>query len=94
MNFNEVEKRVSDIVNKIDPDNLVSFGAPADEYLTQIHKVISIISNIKDQNLWEEELIKVFFPKVEYRPQASIDKVKELYIALQKTFPQGIDIQK
>lgn len=93
MNFNEVEKKVIKIVNEIDPDNLVSFGAPADEYLTQVHKIIGIITNVKDQNLWEREFIKVFFPKAEHRTKISLDKIKELAIALQEAFPQGIDIE-
>lgn len=92
MDFKEVEKKVTEIVNKIDPDNLVSFGAPNDEYLTQVHKVISILSKVNDQSLWEKEIFNVFFPMPEYNPSDAQDKIAKLSASLKDAFPEGVKV--
>lgn len=89
MDFKATEKKIIEIVNRVDPDNLVSYGAPSDEYLTQVHKIISIISGEKDKSLWEDELYKAFFPKIEYQPAGSHNKIKKLSDTLKAAFPEG-----
>ena len=92
MNFKEAENKVTEIVNKVDPDNLVNFGAPADEYLKQVHNIISLISKVKDANVWESEIFKIFFPSADNRPEDAEDKIKNLTDALKADFPEGIQV--
>ena len=92
MDFKEVEKKVKEIINGVDPDNLVGSGAPEDEYLTQVHKIISVLLRTHDQELWEKEIFNVFFPKPEYNPVDAKDKIARLNSELKTAFPEGIKV--
>lgn len=89
-NFKEIEKRVTNIVNKVDPDNLVSYGAPVDEYQTQVHHIISILSRIKDKTLWEKEFHQTFFPKERGDIQENKQNIKQLTDLIKSEFPTGV----
>lgn len=91
--FKQIEKKVTEIVNKVDPDNLVSYGAPEDEYLTQVHRVISILTRVKDHTVWQKEFSKVFFVAQNNITPESEQKISQLTDLLKVEFPHGINLQ-
>lgn len=85
-------KKIINIVNVIDPDNLINCGAPIDEYLVQVHKVISLLSRNKNTEKWENEIYFIFFNK-NYQPKGSKEKISKLVFCLKEKFPLGINIE-
>jgi predicted O-linked N-acetylglucosamine transferase (SPINDLY family) len=45
MKFKEIKDKITLVVNKYDPENLIAIGAPADEYDDYILKIVSLYNN-------------------------------------------------
>ena len=91
--FKHIEQTVTELVNTIDPDNLTNYGAPADEYSSQVHRIISLLSKNKQQDEWESEIYKLFFASG-HEPTGAKEKIKRLTEALKELFPQGLSVQE
>lgn len=93
-NFKDIERKIIELVNKIDPDDLIGCGAPPDEYLSQVHSIINILTRNKNQEEWEVEIFKVFFPHSNYQPSDAKEKIKNLTLVIKTEFPEGLFLQK
>ena len=89
--FKNIKREVTEIVNDIDPDNLTHYGAPADEYSTQVHNIISLLSREKRPDVWEDEIRKIFFVQG-YEPEDAQEKIKRLVEKLKEILPNGISL--
>jgi len=60
--FKRIERDVFEILNAADPDGLIASGGLDDEYITQVHNIISLMVRKPSQEALESELARLFGP--------------------------------
>lgn len=60
-------KKISDLINENDPMDLISSGAPNDEYINESSKVATLYSNIKNVNEFKKQFALIFINSFELK---------------------------
>jgi hypothetical protein len=61
MSINDLRKEISNIINDVDPMDLLSGGAPSDEYEVEIEKIIQQMHSVANDEKELAELIQEVF---------------------------------
>ena len=60
--YQKIITEIQSIINKYDPWELISIGAPDDEYSTQINQIIRALKELKTEDEIAKEIEKIFTP--------------------------------
>lgn len=71
MEYKKLFTEVTEIVNEIDPMDLVKGGAPPDEYSSEVAKILVELKSSASQDDFVKRLEKIFDP----RPDRNIYKI-------------------
>ncbi|MEZ4103835.1 MAG: hypothetical protein R3B60_00955 [Candidatus Paceibacterota bacterium] len=55
-----VFKNIHEIVNELDPVNLIGGGAPGDEYYDEVIKIVSLLKEDNEKVIFTEKLTGIF----------------------------------
>jgi hypothetical protein len=75
-NLSELKEKIKVCVNKIDPWDLISMGAPDDEYDSYTNQIVSMVVNNKPNQVCLEKYLYELFKTKEFK--LGEDGIKEL----------------
>lgn len=58
--YKEIKKKIGGVINRLDPINLISGGAPEDEYDGEVEKIIVLVQNNHDVDSLTEKIYSIF----------------------------------